>query len=413
MTPGLVTLDGLDASIESHLVGNLKSRDRRLLGIEIERLILHRETGTSAPLGFCRELFAKLVDDFDAEPFTEGGILSKLRGPDFGVSMEPGGQLEVDTDPCPDLESLERISCDVTRVIEQRLEGSDYHLVALGHAPVTPVEELGLLPRPRYRIMDAEMPKRGPLTRNMMRATAGLQMACDVSDRTDAGRRMALLNRLTPVLMALTANSRRVGGQDTGWESFRHRVWWETDTTRTGVPEGGLDADTAIDGYVRFARRAIALFRNGDGEVIATPPVPFEELVAEGEVSDDDVALHLSSLFPFVRVRNYLEIRCFDAVEWPLAKSVLALLSGLVYCDKATAATEAVSEPLAVRDPEALRRFHLEAARLGMNAQIPGGVSFREFARGLIEMASSTLGGADCDWSRPEDLAVVRERVES
>ncbi len=413
MTPGPVTIEGLDATIESHLVGNLKSRDRRLLGIEIERLILHRETRANAPLSFCRELFAKLVDDFQAEPFAEGGVLAKLRGHNFGVSMEPGGQLEVDTDPCPDLASMEQIFLDVTRVIESRLEGTDYHLVAVGHAPVTPVEDLDLLPRPRYLIMDAEMPKRGPLTRNMMRATAGLQMTCDVSDRDDAGRRMALLNRLTPVLMALTANSREIAGEDTGWDSFRHRIWWETDTTRTGIPDGGLDAETAIDGYVRFARRAIALFRHGDAGVVATPAVPFEQLVADGDVTDEDVALHLSSLFPFVRVRNYLEIRCFDTVEWPLAKSVLALLSGLVYCDKATSATEVISEPLAVRDPEALRRFHLEAARLGLKAQVPGGTSFREFARGLIEMASSTLGGADCDWSRPEDLQVVRERVDS
>ena len=64
---------------------------------------------------------------------------------------------------------------------------------------------------------------------------------------------------MTPVLMALTANSRMIEGRDSGDASFRHRVWWHTDPSRCGVPEGCLDAETAIDGYVKFARRAIAL----------------------------------------------------------------------------------------------------------------------------------------------------------
>jgi glutamate--cysteine ligase len=344
-------------------------------------------------------------------------VLAKMRTEKFGVSMEPGGQLELDTAPAPNLATLEVVFREVTALIEQRLAGTGYELVALGHAPVTPVAELGLLPKPRYRIMDREMIQRGRLTRHMMRATAGLQMTCDFADRADAGRRLALLNRLSPVLMALTANSRMVEGRDSGDASYRHRIWWETDDSRVGVPEGTLDAETAVDGYVRFARRAIALFvHDRQGEVVGVgEPVPFEDLVAaRGDLTEADLDLHLSSLFPFVRLRNYLEIRCFDAVEWPLARSVLALLSGIVYCDNATAAAEAISDPLAIHDRDALRAFHLEAAHRGLDTVVPGGggPGFRDIALQLVEFASGTLGGRDCDWAKVADLELVRQRIE-
>ena len=409
--PSRLVLADLDAAIEARLVGQPMSMGRRMLGIELERLILDRETRESAPLEFCRELMGHLVGDLGAEPVTEHGVLAKMRGPRFGVSIEPGGQLEVDTAARPNLSELEPIFDEVTGAIEKRLRGTRFELAALGHAPRTPVEKLGLLPRPRYQIMDREMPRRGSLTRNMMRATAGLQMTCDFANREEAGQQLALLNRLSPVLMAITANSREVGGADSGYASYRHRVWLETDTARTGVPEGTLDADTAVAGYVRFARRAIALFVMEGDELVASESKPFEELVADGGRSEADLDLHLTSLFPFVRLRNYIEVRCFDTVDWALAKGVMALLSGIVYCDKATANAQALSEPLALRDPDELRAFHLEAARAGLDAVVPGGESFRALARQLVDFASATLGGPECDWGMVQDLETVRLRL--
>lgn len=406
----LLSSSRLDAAIEHLLVGKPMPQGRPLLGIEVERLILHRETDASAPLEFCRRLFADLVDHLGAVPIEDGGVLHKMTAGRFGLSMEPGGQLEFDSEPCPDLRTLDDLLGGAMRSIEQRLASTPYRLVSLGHAPVTPVEQIGLLPRARYRIMDSEMPARGSLSRNMMRATAGFQLTYDITDREDAGRKLALLNRLTPLLAALTANSRQVGGTDSGYASYRHRIWWDTDTTRVGIPEGGLDADTAVSGYVRFARRAFALFVHGRHGLVAAPQRPFEELVAAGGVTEADLALHMTSLFPFVRLRNYLEVRCFDTVEWELARSVSALVSGIVYCPRALARTEALSDALAVREPLAQRQLHLDAARHGLDALTPGGRSLRDLLGELIGISTSKIGSPDCDWASAADLEAVRER---
>jgi len=411
MPSSFLNVHGLDQAVEALLLGSPMSRGRRLLGVEYERLILHRETGASAPLAFCRQFFADLVDELAATPNPDGDVLNKMDGGDFGMSMEPGGQLELATAPRASLADLDAIVHRVTQAIDRRLAATEYKLVCLGHAPETPVAELGLLPRSRYQVMDQEMPKRGALSRHMMRATAGFQLAYDVCDRADAGRKLALLYRLTPVLMALTANSRRAEGADTGYESYRHVVWWGTDEARCGIPEGCLHADTAVDGYIKFARRAIALFRLVDGGIQTAPAIPFEEWVEQGEVSLAELDLHLSSLFPFIRLRNYVEVRMFDSVEWPVVRSVCAMLSGILYCSAATERAEALSAPLAIEDPAAMREFHFAAAKHGLDARDPEGRTLREVAASLVEFAGGRLGDRDCNWARPDDLEEVRRLV--
>lgn len=401
-------LDGLLCEL---VLGRPMPSGERLLGVEYERLLLDRTTRASAPLDFCRQLMIDLVEDLDATPVVEGPIVKGLEAAHFAMSMEPGGQLEVASPPKRRLREIDACIEEATVAIERRLEGTRFELAAIGHAPVTPVEKLGLLPRERYRIMDAAMPARGPLTRNMMRATAGFQLTYDVRDREDAGARLALLYRFSPVLLALSANSREVAGRDSGYASFRHHVWWETDRARSGIPAGCLHAETAIDGYLRYAAEAEVLFLERDGGVVAAPGGSLEDLVRAGVITVADVELHLSSLFPFVRLRNYIEVRCFDALPWSECRSLLALVSGLIYCDHAFGAASALSEALVVDDPDALRALHEAAARDGLDAVGPDGRTFRAIASEMLDIARGTLGSDTCDWAEPDDLAAVAARV--
>ncbi|MGA0867613.1 MAG: glutamate-cysteine ligase family protein [Planctomycetota bacterium] len=401
----------LEGLLDELVLGRPMPSGERLLGVEYERLLLDRVDRTSAPLDFCRQLMIDLVDDLGAEPIVEGPIVKGLDSARFAMSMEPGGQLEVASPPCRRLAEIDACMDAATAAIERRLEGTRFELAALGHAPVTPVEQLGLLPRERYRIMDATMPSRGPLTRNMMRATAGSQLTYDVRDREDAGKRLALLYRFSPVLLALSANSREVAGRDSGYASFRHHVWWETDRDRSGIPAGCLHPETAIEGYLRYAADAQVLFLERDGVVVRAPEGSLEDLVRAGVLTVADVALHLSGLFPFVRLRNYIEVRCFDALPWPECRSLLALVSGLIYCDHAFDDASALSEALVVDAPAALRALPEKAARDGLDASAPDGRSFRDLAGDMIGIARATLGSETCDWAEPADLDAAASRL--
>lgn len=412
--PTVVKPDELTFTIDRLILGKPLSKGRRLLGIEYERMLLDAKTGASAPLEFCREFLARLCEAFGAEPLMDGDVLKGLRSDDFEMSMEPGGQLEVACAPVTKLGEVELIMRRVDAVIFRELVGSGFELACLGHAPVTPVEELGLLPRERYHIMDRLMPERGPLTRNMMRATAGFQLTYDITDREDAAFKLALLYRLSPVFVALAANSRLIAGKDSGYESYRHHVWWQTDWMRSGVPEGCLDPATAIDGYIRYAREATVLFRNDpnrEGGLIADGEHTLEQVCADGELTESDIDLHLTSLFPFVRLRNYIEVRCLDSIDWGCARSMLALISGIVYCRDASKRAMVLSEELLPGSEDALRDLHLDAAKRGMNAVAPSGRTLRELGQELVGFAEATLGGATCDWAELADLDAVRERL--
>lgn len=407
----------LTATIDELILGRPMPSGKNLLGIEYERLILRADDDTSAPLEFCREFMATLCERFDAEPLMDGEVMKGLRADRFEMSMEPGGQLEVACAPVEKLSEVEEIMQRVDAVLLPELEASGYALRGLGHAPVTPVEELGLLPRERYEIMNRLMPARGPLSRNMMRATAGFQLTYDIEGREDAARKLALLYRLAPVFVALAANSRQIAGEDSGDESYRHRVWWETDYMRSGVPAGCMHAATAIEGYIRYAREAQVLFLTHPedaGRVVEAPGGTLEELCAAGRISKADVELHLTSLFPFVRLRNYIEVRCLDSIEWDFARGMLGLLSGIVYCPDATTRAEKLSEILVIEDADALRDFHLTTAKYGLGAIVPGsdGVTLRDLASQLTDYACATLGGASCEWAEVADLDVVRSRID-
>jgi glutamate--cysteine ligase len=402
----------LDEAIETALVGHPMSKGRNYLGIEVEQLILHRQTKEQAPLEFSRGLIADLAEIIGGQITWDGEVIRRVDGEGYSFTMEPGGQLEIATDPRSSVQELDPTMDQVAGLVDERLRGTEYEAVSLGHTPVSKVADIALLPRTRYQIMDRTMTPRGRLTPNMMRATAGFQLTYDISDRKDAGQKLALLNRLAPVLVAVTANSRMVEGRDSGFASFRHNVWLHTDRDRVGVPPGCLEAETAVDGYIQFARRATMLFQIRDGVMVESPERSFEDLVSEGTVTLEDLELHLSSLFPYVRLRNYLEVRYLDAVEWPLARSVLALLSGLIYCPTATAGAQATSASLVPSDlNEGLRTLHSDAARLGLGAKAPDGRGFREIARELLAYSSSTLGGDTCQWASPADLEAVAARI--
>lgn len=403
--------EGLDQAIEALLLGSPMSRRRRLVGVEYERLLLHRRDRTSAPLDVCQQLMHGICVDLRATPEQEAGVITRALGNDFSLSMEPGGQLEVATAPRGKLGELDTIMARVDAAILARLADSPYELVPLGHAPVTPVADLPLLPKSRYVLMDAAMPKRGSLTRNMMRGTAGFQVALDVHSREDAARKMALLFRLSPALTALAANSRRVAGQDSGYASYRREVWRNTDTDRTGVPLGCLHPETSIEAYVDFVKRATALFQVTPDGVVAAPELPFQAWVAQGGVTLEDLDQHLSSLFPEVRIRNYIEIRCCDSVAWPLVRGTAALLTGIMYCPEATAAAEAIAGELVRGSDEELAALHDAAARHGLAAPIGGGRTFAHLLSDLIEPAKERLGKPDCGWGGPTDLAPVAMAV--
>ena len=221
--------------------------------------------------------------------------------PDGGrISYEPGGQLEISSPVFVSAKGLERFLWTTVASLRAAATDSGISLLTSGADPYNDISTVRAEIRaPRYDAMGRYFDRIGSSGRRMMRQTASLQLNVELGP--DPMQRWALLNALAPYLTAEFANSSAYAGADTGYASYRARLWRTLDPTRTGIP---FDTADAVGAYASFARHA-------------------------GRIVDDD-RTHLSTLFPEVRPRGYFELRSLDAVEPARACDAIRLVSALI-----------------------------------------------------------------------------------
>jgi glutamate--cysteine ligase len=260
---------------------------------------------------------------------------------DSAVTLEPGGQMELSGPPAPDvLTAVTGLRQDMQRT---RLALAEVGLgaVHLGADPLRPPRRIN--PRPRYRAMELHYAATGRAgsAAVMMNSTAAMQVNLDAGPADGWRERVARAHSLGPTLLAISACSPWLQGRDTGWHSARQRAWRGLDPRTSGaVP--GVDQDPAA-AWARYALHAPVAFvrtdSDGDGDASETvgvaAGVPFE-LWASGRVqlgdrhpTAADLDLHLTTLFPPVRLRGYLELRYLDMTAprwWPAIAAVITTL---------------------------------------------------------------------------------------
>ncbi len=273
------------------------------------------------------------------------------------ITVEPGGQVELSCPPAPDIvtavRGLEAEAADVRAVIADRGFGVAY----AGADPLRP--SLRINPRPRYRAMEQHFRATGMAGAGavMMNSTAALQVNLEAGPEQHWGERVAHAYRIGPTMLAIAANSPWLSGQPTGWKSARQRAWAALDARACGPVPGcsarpaGASAVDPADAWARYAMHApVAFIRCGHGVQAVGVAVPFEDW-ARGSVrlgnrapTAADLDTHLTTLFPPVRLRGYLELRYLDVTSpcwWPaIAAVVTTLMDDPVAADAAAEATE-------------------------------------------------------------------------
>ena len=296
------------------------------IGAEVEFLAVITDSRQVAPLDGVptRSLLSAVRAAAHQHGWREGGTgkgAPAFTLPRGGrITFEPGGQVEYAAPPRASITELVDDLARTSASLRDAAAALGITLLECGLDPFNGPDGAPLQVRaPRYRRMDAHFAGIGPAGARMMRQTASLQVGIDIGD--DAPARWRLLNALSPVFVALFANSRTYAGHDTGFASYRAETWRRTDPARTGV----LHAIDPIGEYVDFALRAPAILL-GDNTEMARP---FHYWAAATDLADWEQ--HLGTLFPEVRPRGYFEVRSMDAVpqtHWPAA---LAFVAGLAY----------------------------------------------------------------------------------
>lgn len=319
------------------------------VGIEAEFICMHREgPHPAAPLCDVGSpvpgTVAIVTELARAEGWarSEGPGLPRFCRPDgTTISWEPGGQIECATAPLTSLDAADVAIRTATSKVGGALEPHGIGLLARGLDPWTPVGRPRLwLHHPRYVRMARHYDRGGVHGRRMMRQTAGVHVNLDLGASPLV--RWERVNAAIPALIAIFANASRIEGAE-GWRSERSRAWRGLDPTRTGV--FGPSEDPVAD-YIRFARAACA-FLVGPEDTSARPWAH-----RDGSLGEDAWRQHLSTLFPEVRPRRYLEIRSVDALPPELVTVAAAFLAGIVY---GTAPIPEVGPPMRARLEQAGR----------------------------------------------------------
>lgn len=266
------------------------------------------------------------------------------------VTVEPGGQVEISTRPAASLAECVAAAASDAHLLDARLARAGLGLLGAGSDPHR--EPARLLDVPRYAAMEAYFDRRSPSGRTMMGSTAAVQPCLDAGRAAGADSfvdRWRTLHAVGPTLVAMFANSPILAGRRTGWKSTRQGAWLDIDPARTSAPEATADPREA---YVRYAMDAPLLcIRRDDGPWSAPVGVTFADWVAGAAgppPSYDDLAYHLSTLFPPVRASGHFEVRYLDEQPgdgWVVPTAVVwALIATATTRDRAQAAVEPVAE---------------------------------------------------------------------
>lgn len=360
---------------------------------QVYRLADHRAPSYDEQGGI-RDLLLALRE-FGWEPIEEGGKIIALSGSDGAVSLEPAGQLELSGAP---LENLHQTCAETGRHLRQVKEiGERFGLgyLGLGMWPDKTRAELPIMPKGRYDIMLRHMPRVGSLGLDMMLRTCTIQTNLDYSSEADMVQKFRVSLALQPLATALFANSPFTEGQPNGYLSYRSHIWTDTDPARTGMLSFVFDQGFGYERYVDYMLDVPMYFVFRDGKYIDAAGLSFRDFL-KGELSVlpgekprlSDWTDHLSTAFPEVRLKSFLEMRGADGGPWNKICALPALWVGLLYDQTALDAAWDLVKGWDMAGREALRAA---VPKLGLDAPLPGGGKLADVAGEVLAIARSGL----------------------
>jgi glutamate--cysteine ligase len=368
------------------------------VGLEHEKIgVALDEDGTVRPLPYddqpgrpqIRELLRGLTAH-GWQPVEEQGNVIALRRSGASVTLEPGGQFELSGRPfVSEVDGVRELDEHLGELLPMARD-SGVAFLGCGFRPLGTWDDVLWMPKGRYRIMRAYLPTRGQLGVEMMKRTATVQANLDYVSEADAIEKMRLGLGLGPLVTALYAASPLVDGKPTDWKSFRAHCWLDTDNDRCGFLPFMFDENAGFRAYAEWALDVPMFFVYRHGTYTAAGGMTFRQYMREGFHGEHatlaDWELHLSTLFPDARLKQYVELRTADAGPLDLVRGLGALWRGLFYSEASRRAAWALVSDLSIAERDQLRR---DVTKQAMHARVRG----RDIGPLVEEMVSLAAAG--------------------
>lgn len=396
--PDAEPIERLEQLVE-HFERGAKPREEWRIGTEYERLAVDRRTGRAIPFSGPRGVEAilrGLADRYGWEPQEEEGRIIALKRSGGEITLEPGGQIELSGQPHASVHAAGAELDQHVEEVDAVTSELDVTILGLGIQPFSRLEEIEWVPKRRYEIMGPYMPKVGSLGQRMMKQTATVQVNLDFSSEKDAIEKMRVATGVGPIINAIFANSPICDGAPNGFLSYRAHIWTDTDPQRTGLLPFLFEPGASFERYAEWALDAGMYFVKRRGQYVDMTGISFRRFWKEGarglRATVGDFALHLSTLFPEVRLKTYIELRMTDSQPHETMLGLPAIAKGVLYePDCLTAAWDLV-KGLSLEERRELYRTGPRAALAAPVKRYRVG----DLARELLGIAEEGLRRQDC-----------------
>jgi glutamate--cysteine ligase len=367
-----------------------KPREAWRIGTEYEMVGVSRRSGRAARYfgkrGIERLLY-RLADSLGWEPVEEEGHVIALKGERATISLEPGAQVELSGEQCETIHCADK---ELRRHLQHLLATADeleLDFLNLGIQPISPLDDIQWIPKTRYHFMAPYMEQVGTLGHRMMKQTASIQVNFDFSTEADAMMKFRVGMGLVPIFMAMFANSPISDGSLNGFMTMRGHVWTDTDRRRSGLLPFAFSGRASFEDYAEYALNVPMYFIVRHGRWVDMTGIPFRRFLTEGYEGEratiEDWTQHLTTLFPEVRIKKYLELRCIDQQPLEFMLAVPALCKGIFYENDALWGAWDLVKKWSWEERVAA---YLAAHRQALGVRVHG-ITLLDFAKELLSIA--------------------------
>ena len=340
------------------------------IGIEHEKFLFSNQDNKRINYSKIKKMFAALLE-FGWNPILEKDNIVGLNKGGKNITLEPGNQIELSGDKLNHIHEACAESQDYLFELRQVTRKLDINIVSAGFDPISKINEIPNNPKQRYELMTKDMPLGGELSLDMMYRTCGTQLNIDYDSEEDFIKKFKIINSIVPISIALFANSSIVEKKNSGYLSYRSKVW--QNTSRGGLPKIFFEK-LDFEKYAEFVINFPVLFIQHKDNYISGKRYIFRDFM-EGKIdeignrlpSESDLTTHLSTIFTENRLKKYIELRSMDTCGWDCLCSGPAFYIGMLYGN-----LDEVYELISDWDKDKIINAYLEAPKKGFNTQLMG-----------------------------------------
>ena len=348
----------------------IKEKKNFKIGIEHEKFLFSNKDNRRINYPKIKEMFAALTE-FGWKPVFERKNIIGLNKGGKNITLEPGNQIELSGDKLNNIHEACSEAQDYLFELKQVTNKIGIKIVSAGFDPISRLIEIPNNPKKRYELMTKDMPKGGALSLDMMYRTCGTQINVDFSSEADFIKKFKVVNSIVPITIALFANSSIVEKKNSHYLSYRSKVW--QNTARGGLPKIFFE-NLNFEKYAEFIINFPILFIRNKENYISGKNYIFKDFI-DGKISEienrlpneNDLSIHLSTIFTENRLKRYIELRSMDTCGWDCLCSGPAFNIGILYGN-----LDEVFELISKWDENKIINAYLEAPKKGFNTQLMG-----------------------------------------